>query len=138
MIIFQQASAIPFRVYEDKLQILLIKSRNGKKWIVPKGIIEEGDSAISTAMKETEEEAGAVGIVKKGKLGSYEYNKWDGKCKVKVFAMEVKETLDEWEEMHFRERKWESSQLAIQIVKPKPLQKILKKFVKSFNHNQVI
>ena len=133
MTIFQQAASIPHRIHKNEIQILLIKSRNGKKWIIPKGIIEEGDSARYTAEKETEEEAGVKGQVNKEAVGEYEYKKWGGVCRVQVFSMKVTNILDEWEEMHFRERKWEESQDAVKTVKPKQLQKILKQFVQSFN-----
>ena len=112
---------------------MLIKSRNGKKWIIQKGIVEEGDSARYTAEKETEEEAGVKGLINKKVIAEYEYKKWGGICRVKVFSMKVTDVLNEWEEMHFRERKWENSQDAVKSVKPKQLQKILKQFIQSFH-----
>ncbi len=133
MTIFEQASAIPYRFHKNELYILLIKSRNGKKWIIPKGIIEEGHSARFTAEKETEEEAGVKGEVKKEVIGEYKYAKWSGICRVRVFSMKVTDILDEWEEMHFRERKWKRALDVTKTVKPKKVQKILKQFIKSFN-----
>jgi len=133
MTIIHQAAAIAYQLRENELFILLIKSRNGKKWIIPKGIIEDGDSARFTAEKETEEEAGVKGVIKNKICGLYEYNKWGGVCKVQVFSMQVTTIMDTWEEMDFRERKWEKSENALKMVKPKLLRKIIKNFIKSLN-----
>ncbi len=95
MITYKQAAAIPYRIYNDKLQILLITSRNGKRWIIPKGIIENGDSAQYSAERETEEEAGVRGKIHGSVVGEYEYKKWAGICTVKVFPLLVTEILDE-------------------------------------------
>lgn len=138
MTIFLQAAAIPFRIFKNELEILLIKSRNGKKWIIPKGIIEEGDSAWYTAEKETEEEAGVKGQVKKEAVGKYKYYKWGSICWVQVFSMRVTDIMDKWEEMHFRERKWQRSQVALKMVKSKGLQKVLKQFIKSFSEQTLV
>ncbi len=131
MTIIQQAAAIPYRFEKESLYILLIRSRNGKKWIIPKGIIEDGDSALFTAEKETEEEAGVRGKTKNKIIGNYDYFKWNSTCRVKVFAMEVEQVLDNWEEKSFRDRKWLKANEAQKMVKPKALRKIIKQFVKS-------
>ena len=36
----EQSAVIPYRSREGQLEILLITSRNSKRWIIPKGIIE--------------------------------------------------------------------------------------------------
>jgi 8-oxo-dGTP pyrophosphatase MutT (NUDIX family) len=131
MTIIQQAAAIPYRFEKEGLYILLIHSRNEKKWIIPKGIIEDGDSARFTAEKETEEEAGVCGKVKNKIVGNYDYFKWNSTCRVKVFAMEVEQVLDDWEEKSFRDRKWVKANEVQKIVKPKALRKIIKQFIKT-------
>ncbi|KAA3610339.1 MAG: NUDIX domain-containing protein [Calditrichaeota bacterium] len=137
MTVFQQAAAIPYKTDKGNLYILLIRSRSGKKWIIPKGIIEDGDTATYTAEKETEEEAGVTGAVHKEPVGKYEYDKWGGLCRVQVFSMRVTEVLEEWDEMDFRDRNWVKAKKAIKMVKPKQLRKILKLFSKSFNKNNL-
>jgi 8-oxo-dGTP pyrophosphatase MutT (NUDIX family) len=133
MTIIKQAAAIPYRFIKNELHILLIKSRNSKKWIVPKGVIEEGDSARFTAEKETEEEAGVKGELKKEIAGTYDYKKWGSICRVRVFPMKVTDVMEEWEEMHFRPRKWKKADEAVKAVKSDQLKKILKQFIKSNN-----
>jgi len=102
---YKQSSVVPFRIVGNKVEILVIKTRKKKKWIFPKGIIEVGLSARESAIKEAFEEAGVKGKLLTEKLGGFSYKKWGGKCKVKVYGLEVITILDIWEE-NFRERKW--------------------------------
>jgi len=129
-----QASAIPYRFYKNKLQILMITSRNGKKWIIPKGIIEPGDSDRYTALKETQEEAGVNGKVSKQSIGSYSYEKWNSLCEVELFPLKVTEVYDDWAESHFRKRRWLNAKRAIKKVNPQEVAELLKKFV---SHKEV-
>ena len=124
-----QASAIPFRIYKNKLQILIISSRSGKRWIIPKGIIEPGDSDRYTALKETQEEAGVNGQLLKEPIGSYFYKKWDSICEVTLYPLQVTEVYDEWDESHFRKRRWIKAKRAVKKVEPKELANLIKKFI---------
>ena len=102
---YNQSSVVPYRILNDQLEILLIRSRKNTKWIVPKGIVELGLSPMESAKKEALEEAGVNVSLGNNFLGSYSYKKWGGKCTVKVYAMEVRTVHDNWEE-DFRERIW--------------------------------
>ena len=53
----RQAAAIPVRAEA----ICLVTSTSGKRWVIPKGIIDPGMTAPQTALQETWEEAGLVG-----------------------------------------------------------------------------
>lgn len=135
MKVIRQAAAIPYRIIEDKIEILIVSSRSKKKWIIPKGIIEVKHSAELTALKETEEEAGVSGKIFGECIGTYKYEKWDGICIVKVFLLIITEVFEKWEEMEFRERKWVKSKEAIKIVRPKKLAKLIKKGIKKIKNN---
>lgn len=102
---YKQSAAIPFRIIDNKIEVLVVRSRKNKHWIFPKGIIENGYTAKTSAEKESFEEAGVKGKLMQKKLGKYSYKKWGGKCKVKVYALSVKTLLNEYPES-FRERKW--------------------------------
>ncbi len=116
--IFNQSAVIPFKNDKKGIKILLIKSRNGK-WIIPKGIIENGLTPYESARKEAIEEAGVDGVVSDLLIGEYKYDKWGGTCNVKVYSMLVKEELSSWEEDFFRIRKWFClDKAAIKISKP--------------------
>ena len=47
----KQSGILPYRIESGKLHILFITNRSGKKWIIPKGKIEPGMTALSSAEK---------------------------------------------------------------------------------------
>jgi 8-oxo-dGTP pyrophosphatase MutT (NUDIX family) len=115
-VVYQQAAAIPFLVDDHTPRILLITSRRRKRWIVPKGIIEEWQSSRETAVEEAYEEAGVHGTLVDGTVGEYEYDKWGGRCHVEVFLLRVEEELTDWPEADFRDRKWVGVEEALDMV----------------------
>ena len=106
MMHFSQAAVIPYRIKKDRVHVLLITNRSGKRWILPKGLVDEGEDAAEAAAREAEEEAGIVGAVHPEALGSYTYPKWGGFCDVEVYLLRVEGMLDHWEEESFRKRSW--------------------------------
>jgi 8-oxo-dGTP pyrophosphatase MutT (NUDIX family) len=106
----QQYAALPWR-RREVLEILLITSRETRRWVIPKGWPMEGLSAAESAAQEAYEEAGIRGTMAETSMGQYGYNKRQrggGKkrFRVDVFAMEVTEVLDLWPEAHERQRQW--------------------------------
>ncbi len=134
---YNQSAVIPFRRIDSKLEILLITSRNKKKWIIPKGIIENHLSPQDSAAKEALEEAGVEGRVFKKCMGNFDYDKWGGTCNIQVFALEVEIEHSEWEEKDFRKRKWCSAKKAIKKVTAVELKEIFRKFIKILNNNEL-
>ncbi len=98
------------------MEIMLITSRRRKRWIIPKGVVEQGLSAPESASKEAFEEAGIRGWVHPNSTGEYHYHKWGGTCRVEVFVLEVEEVLEEWPESSIRQRKWMSIEAAAALV----------------------
>jgi 8-oxo-dGTP pyrophosphatase MutT (NUDIX family) len=125
---YNQSGVIPFRLEEGKIQILLITSRSGKRWVIPKGIIEPDLSPQESAQKEAYEEAGVSGEISGESVGSYSYNKWGGTCTVKVFLLKVEKILEEWNESYFRTREWMSVEEAIKRVDEAKLKDIFSSF----------
>ena len=41
---YRQSGTLPYRWRKDKLEVLLISSRSGKRWVAPKGIVDPGMS----------------------------------------------------------------------------------------------
>ena len=87
-------------------QICLVSSRNGKRWVVPKGCIELGKTAGEIALQEAWEEAGLVGLLQSEPLGSYVYEKDGFVCHVILFAMNVTGSVDAYPEAGMRQRIW--------------------------------
>jgi phosphohistidine phosphatase len=104
---YTQSSVIPYRVNQNGVEILIVRSSQDKHWVIPKGIAEPGLSLQDSAGKEALEEAGVEGRVLEEPIGSYSYAKWGATCAVTVYPMEVSRQLteEEWEEAH-RGRKW--------------------------------
>jgi 8-oxo-dGTP pyrophosphatase MutT (NUDIX family) len=100
----RQAAAIPLR----KGRICLITSRNRKRWVIPKGWIEPGQTAGETALQEAWEEAGLLGALDREPIGSYLYEKEGQTYHVVVFVMRVTQVTEDWLERDSRERIWVS------------------------------
>lgn len=100
----RQAAALPLR----NGRVCLITSRNGKRWVIPKGWIELGQTAGETALQEAWEEAGLVGALDREPIGSYIYEKDSKKYHVIVFVLRVTSVAQDWPERDFRQRSWVS------------------------------
>lgn len=121
---YEQSAVIPVRRQGKDLKILMITSRKGKRWIIPKGIIEFDLSPADSAAKEALEEAGVVGVVVPEPLGRFSYDKWGGTCEVQVFVMRVTEVLDHWLE-DFRQRAWLDWEDAMERIEEPALRALL-------------
>lgn len=130
---YDQSGVIPFWVRKKEIQIMLVTSRSGKRWVIPKGTIESDLSALESAEKEAFEEAGVLGKAHARAIGKYQYNKWGGTCTVEVFLLEVKKVLQEWPESQLRQREWLKVEGAIRRVDEKTLKKIIRRVPKLLN-----
>jgi len=126
-VVFAQSAAIPYRIKNGSPRVLLITSRRRKRWIVPKGIIEEWQSPQEAAADESYEEAGVRGSVVVDPVGKYEYEKWGGTCRVEVFLLRVEEVLPDWPESDFRERRWVNVKEALELVNNDELCRVLRR-----------
>ena len=123
--VFAQSAAIPFRIEEKTPRILLIRNRSNKRWIVPKGIIEDWQSPEEAAAEEAYEEAGVRGTIIGGAVGSYEYPKWGGTCRIDVFLLRVENELADWPEADFRRRRWVGVDEAMELVDNGDLRRLI-------------
>lgn len=121
---YKQSAVIPISRSSDGLHVLLITSRQKKRWIVPKGIVEKNYTPANSAAKEALEEAGILGKTCPQSIGKFRYKKWGGVCTVEVFVMFVDKELDKWLESQ-RERRWFSLNKAIKAVNDSGLKKLL-------------
>ena len=105
-----QYGVLPYRK-ADGVQVLLVTSRETKRWIIPKGWPMKDRSPSAAAAQEALEEAGVTGVAEDQPLGSYGYMKKrkDGSfvpCEVTVFPMRVDEVHEHWLEEGQRSREW--------------------------------
>ena len=117
-----QAAAIPVQGE----QVCLVTSSTGRRWGIPKGLIEPDETATECALKEAWEEAGVSGTLDPESVGSYFYKKWGGNYRVTVYLLRVTEVLDEWPERDLRERIWVSFAEAVQRVSDPGLKRVMR------------
>jgi 8-oxo-dGTP pyrophosphatase MutT (NUDIX family) len=108
----RQAAALPVR----NGKVCLVTSSNGKRWVIPKGLIEPGQTAAEAALQEAWEEAGLVGLLDQEPIGSFLYDKWCGTCHVVVFLMQVTDVAQSWPESELRRRSWLSPEGALERI----------------------
>jgi 8-oxo-dGTP pyrophosphatase MutT (NUDIX family) len=129
----KQIGALPWRRRRDEIEILLITSRETKRWVIPKGWPMPELSDSNAARREAFEEAGVAGRVRRTSVGSYTYDKRlnDGgtlACRVQVFPLLVVEKHKTWPEQDERKRQWfERSEAAFLVDEP-GLQELIRDF----------
>jgi len=127
----RQVAAVPFRLGADGgLEILLVTSRETRRFIVPKGWPMKGKSGRKAAAIEAEQEAGVVGKVLKEPAGSYSYWKRLAmrfvRVDVTVYLLAVKEELPAWREKGSRQRAWLTPQDAAMLIDEPELSTLVK------------
>ncbi len=122
---YRQSAALPYRVGDAGLEVLLITSVKRKRWIIPKGIVEPDLGPVESARKEAGEEAGVEGEISAEPLGCYRHHKWGGVCTIEVFALRVDALVERWAEEHVRDRKWFSPEEAAESVDNEELGSII-------------
>ncbi|MCP4328398.1 MAG: NUDIX domain-containing protein [Alphaproteobacteria bacterium] len=135
--IYRQSAVLPYRQGAKGLEVLLVTSRKGSCWVLPKGIVEPGLTAAESAVKEAREEAGVDGPVGTEDFGRYRYKKWGGTCTVEVFPMEVRSEMDDWPESDMRQREWMTVSEAARRVDKKKLRKIIRRLPDAVDANGV-
>ena len=128
-----QFGALCYRIREGKPQILLITSRNRRRWIIPKGWPSPGLTPAQGALQEAWEEAGVKGKVQDLCLGIYGYTKQmregpDLPCIVAVFPVRVTKLANDYPEAKERKRQWVSPKRALKQLDEPELREILKGF----------
>lgn len=136
----RQIAALPYRTEGDALdapvKVMLITSRETKRWVIPKGNVPSGAVLHRAAANEAEEEAGVLGVVCPTPLGSYRYRKRRGNgaslmVDVEVFPLAVNRELPDWKERSERERRWFSLAEAANAVEESDLRDLIRSFVAS-------
>ena len=117
-----QVGVLPMRrTPEGGTEILLVTSRETRRWIIPKGWPMKGRKPFEAAAREAYEEAGIVGRVGKRPLGFYLYekrlkNRDAVLCQVTVFPLDVRKQLKKFPEQGQREARWFSPSEAADMV----------------------
>ncbi len=127
-----QVGALPVRLDENgEPQILLLTSRETRRWIIPKGWRMKGRTPWQAAAQEALEEAGVVGRPHKKPIGHYTYFKRQKAhfelCRVDVYVLDFTKQLKTWREIGQREVQWFSLSEAADLVEEQGLIAIIRK-----------
>ncbi|EIZ80933.1 hypothetical protein WSK_0325 [Novosphingobium sp. Rr 2-17] len=133
----RQIAVLPYRTLSNAvdapIQILLITSRQSRRWVIPKGGLMKGLPPHAAASQEAEEEAGVLGATCPVPLGSYRYRKQRNSgasvwADVDVYPFAVTDELETWDEQHQRERRWFSLADAATAVDEPDLRALIRSF----------
>lgn len=119
-----QIAALCWRFHKGGVQILLVTSRETRRWVLTKGWPMPGLAPEAAAAREAWEEAGVEGTVCTTAIGSYTYDKilQTGDplpCAVAVYPLRVRFLKRRFPECKERRRKWFSAQdAARQVAEP--------------------
>lgn len=128
-----QIAALPWRHGKKGLEILLISSRETKRWVIPKGWPMKGRKPHAAAAQEAKEEAGLLGKIVKEPIGHFHYvkNMSDGTaqlCRVDVFPLEVEKQRKSWPERDQRITRWFLLEEAAELVREPELIALIRAF----------
>ena len=112
-------------------RVCLVTSSSGKRWIIPKGMIDPGHTAGEGALIEAWEEAGLLGVLRPEPIGSYLYEKYGRLHHVVVFVLEVTEAVSDWPERNIRRREWVSPEKAAERVVESGLKLLIESLAKT-------
>lgn len=129
----RQYAALPWRLGPDGVDVLLITSRETRRWVIPKGWPMHGLTEHEAAAQEAFEEAGVSGEIAASPFGVYRYRKRmkDGSlvtCRVDVFPLEVKTEAKSWPEKRQRTRQWTPAAEAARMVQEPGLGRLIERF----------
>lgn len=121
-----QFAALPWRRADDRIEVLLVTTRDGDRWVIPKGWPMDGKTPAASAATEAYEEAGVTGIASERCVGVFTYSKAGGLPVIAaVFPLEVTRLLPDWDERKSRRRRWVSLKKAARLVSEPDLARLL-------------
>ncbi|MGN8115711.1 NUDIX hydrolase [Labrys sp. 22185] len=130
----RQVAALPFRRRKGGgIEVLVLTSRQTRRFIIPKGWAE-GPKTWKWAEREALEEAGILGKIKRKPIGQYRY--WKrfkshfGMVEVDVYPLKVENELESWPEETQRLRKWLSPEDAALLIDEPQLVALIRKFAR--------
>lgn len=122
-----QIGVFPIAKDINPARIVLVTSRNGKRWIFPKGNPEKGRSDKEVALEEGYEEAGILGTIT-SKYEEFEV-RYGSTRLLRLYRMDIDGFLADWPERGQRRRLLVTVKEASQLLEP-DLRACLKKLSK--------
>jgi 8-oxo-dGTP pyrophosphatase MutT (NUDIX family) len=134
----QQVAALPFVVLGARIEVLLVTSRHGGRWLLPKGWPDGKEPFAAAAAREALEEAGVVGTVQGESIGAYTYTKsmpagYQVRSHVFVYPLCIHEHRLDWPERDERNCRWAELGEASGLVGDRGLARLLRNLSRSAN-----
>lgn len=129
----RQVAALPWRQGESGVEVMMITSRETRRWVIPKGGRMVGKTDPQAAAQEAYEEAGVQGEILDTPMGHFRYGKRlktgvVQACLVTVYPLEVLIQLGAWPEDLQRERRWMLQGEAAEAVHEDDLAQLIRDF----------
>lgn len=129
----RQVAALPWRRGADGVEVMMITSRETRRWVIPKGGRMVGKTDPQAAAQEAYEEAGVQGEMLETPVGHFRYAKRlksgaEQACVVAVYPLEVLIQLGGWPEDQQRQRRWMSQAEAAESVHEADLAELIRRF----------
>lgn len=133
-----QIGALPILVNPDgSIEVCLVTSRGGGRWIIPKGNPISGLAPHEVAAQEALEEAGLVGQAERHCIGTFTFNRHRGgretNCSVDVYALKVERQLTRWNEMGQRSVLRCNVEMAMSLVSAPNLATLINRYADANN-----
>jgi 8-oxo-dGTP pyrophosphatase MutT (NUDIX family) len=118
------------------LEILIVTTRQSRRWIVPKGWPIKRLTPSKSAAREAFEEAGVRGKISARAVGVFRYKKTavengaDPDYEVTIFPLLVRRQSATWPEFGQRVVQWVDPEKAISLIRDPELKAIVEKFAK--------
>lgn len=128
-----QYGALCWRHGTDGVEVLLITSRDTRRWVIPKGWPMPGLAPEAAAAQEAWEEAGVDGQINPRCIGRFGYQKAlsvtaSVPCAVVVYGLKVAELARTFPEAGERDRQWFPLKVAAGLVAEPDLSRIIEDF----------
>jgi 8-oxo-dGTP pyrophosphatase MutT (NUDIX family) len=127
-----QYAALPYRIEGGRVRILLITSRETRRWVIPKGWPIGGLAPQEAAAIEAAEEAGIIGQIEPRPFGSYSYVKRLKRettaVQVIVFPFRVQDQAAAFKEQGQRTLQWFDARAAARRVAEPGLKRLIREF----------
>ena len=119
--------ALPYRIEEGKVEVLIVRTRRDSHWTIPKARFTSDTAMWNTVRDEAFNEAGVRGDTQRSVLGDYVFERGGRSKCVVVLPFLVKQVHVEWPE-NDRARRWCDQKTAAKLIASDELSELIEHF----------
>ncbi len=129
-----QIGVLPYVIKRGQLQVLLVTSSSGNRWIIPKGHQEPEMTQYEVAVMEAVEEGGVLGTLRPDLRLRCQMS--NGRF-LQLYAMKISKLLSSWPEERLRLRRLVSLSEAVQLIDDPELIRAIKRLAIELKKKEV-